>query len=225
MIAQISLKALLSSDDVYFYVNFVQLVSSSSNAFNGLLHVAGLHGQSTPSVGAVPVVPVDEPSDVLNILIHAIFDMSCAADSPSIESMMTAIVRMQTYGLCRAHYLAPSTPLFSLLLAQAPLHGISIYALAAENQIEEIAVPVSSYLLSFPLSSITDDLANKMGPVYLRRLFFMHFGRVEALKRLLKSPPSPHLPSAYCDFSSQQKVTRIWALAASSIVWDSRPGE
>jgi hypothetical protein len=88
-----------------------------------------------------------------------------------------------------------------------------------------MAVAVSSHLLSFPLATITDDVAERIGPVYLKRLFFLHFGRVDALKRLLLSPPHPHAPTAWCDFAEQKKITRAWALASAYLAWDARPGE
>lgn len=215
-------QALLTKDGVYFYANLNRILSNSSNAFNGLLH-QGLQCHTPNSIG-VPVVHVDELSDVLNIIIHAIFDMSCAAYAPSLDTMTDAVSRMPTYGLCPAQYLVSSAPLFALLLAQAPVHGITVYALAGEHQLEELAVLVSSHLLSFPLSNITDDLAQRIGPTYLRRLFFLHIGRVEALKRLVKPGLYPHSPTSACGFSTQKGVGRAWSLAAAYIAWDARPG-
>jgi len=60
-------------------------------------------------------------------------------------------------------------------------------------------------LLSYSLASLTNELAVKMGPLYLKRLFFLHLGRIEALKRLLLPPPQP-----------------AWALASAYLAWDAR---
>jgi len=46
---------------------------------------------------------------------------------------------------------------------------------------------------------------------------------VDALKRLLISPPHPHPPTASCDFTEQKKLTRAWALASSYLLCDARP--
>ena len=68
------------------------------------------------------------------------------------------------------------------------------YALAASHDLYSLAVPISSHLLSYPLHMLTDELAEKIGPVYLKRLFFLHLGRLDALRRLLLPPPHPHFP-------------------------------
>ncbi|KAG9099124.1 hypothetical protein FS749_002084 [Ceratobasidium sp. UAMH 11750] len=76
------------------------------------------------------------------------------------------------------------------------------------------------------LFDVSDELAQQMGPVYLRRLFFLHLGRADALKRLLYPPPLPHPASDLsCDPRSQQEVGRIWALACASVVVENHPNE
>jgi hypothetical protein len=55
-------------------------------------------------------------------------------------------------------------------------------------------------------------------------MFFLHVGRVDALKRILLPPPHQHPPTIDCGFSDQKGVTRAWALASSYLVWDARPG-
>ncbi|KAJ3546166.1 hypothetical protein NMY22_g2162 [Coprinellus aureogranulatus] len=81
----------------------------------------------------------------------------------------------------------------------------------------------SSHLLGFPLFSLTDEMAERIGPVYLKRLFFLHFGRSDALKRVLLPPPQPHPPTHNCDFNEQKKLTRAWALASAYLAWEARP--
>ncbi|KAH8800548.1 hypothetical protein DL96DRAFT_1538694 [Flagelloscypha sp. PMI_526] len=210
--------ALVSNDCVHFYVDKSRLLSSSYNGFNHLLDNLRTSDSVDP-----PIIPICERSETLNVILHAIFHMSCAAYAPSFEVLKTAVNEMQTYGLQAPLYLKSSSSLFSLLLAQAPLHPDDVFALAAEHRAEDLAVPVSSHLLSMPLFKIDDEMASRIGPVYLRRLFFMHFGRVEALKRLLKLPPYPHPPSGECDFVAQKSLTRAWTLTAAYIIWDARP--
>jgi hypothetical protein len=63
----------------------------------------------------------------------------------------------------------------------------------------------------------------QIGPVYLKRLFFLHLGRTEALKRLLLSPPEAHDPVPQCSLLDQKTLTRAWSLATAYFAWDARP--
>jgi hypothetical protein len=151
--------------------------------------------------------------------------MSCAQFSPSFDCVIQAVGCLKLYGFSVKTYIAPNMPLYNLILSRSPLNPIEFYALAAENDLLDLAIAVSSHLLAFNLSNLTDELACKIGPVYLKRLFFLHLGRNDALKRLLLSPPSLHGPTADCDFSQQKKLTRAWALATAYLAWDARPGQ
>jgi len=151
--------------------------------------------------------------------------MSCAHYSPTFPSLITSVNRLPVYGIDPKVHIAPSTPLFSLLLSHAPLFPLELYALAASHDLYDLAVSTSSHLLSFPLATLTDEMAELIGPVYLKRLFFLHFGRSDALKRVLLPPPNPHAPTVLCDFTEQKKLTRAWALASAYLAWDARPGQ
>ncbi|KAF9058135.1 hypothetical protein BJ165DRAFT_1334371 [Panaeolus papilionaceus] len=208
---------LVSSDNVFFYVNQDVLLRSSDNGFRGLLPAP------PPSTKHDSVVPVPDNSTILNIVLHAIYDLSCAHYSPSFASLITAVNRLPVYGIRTKSRITPSSPFFSLLLSHAPLYPLELYALAAAHDLYDLAVSTSSHLLSFPLSSLTDEMAERIGPVYLKRLFFLHFGRSDALKRVLLPPPHPHPPTPMCDYTEQKKLTRAWALASAYLAWDARP--
>ncbi|KAG6919387.1 hypothetical protein DXG01_006270 [Tephrocybe rancida] len=207
---------LLSSDAVFFYVHSQFLLQMSSNAFCNLLpaQTAKQHD---------PIVDVQENSAVLNIILHTIYDMSCAHYSPTFSQLMTAVSRLSHYGVDQKSTITTNSPLYTLLLSHAPLYPLELYTLAANYDLQDLAVATSSHLLSFPLCSLTDEMAQAMGPIYLKRLFFLHFGRSDALKRVLLSPPHPHPPTPNCDFSDQKKLTRAWALASAYLAWDARP--
>lgn len=210
---------LLSSDSVFFYVHLHILLAASENNFSSLLPPSL---RTDPgSVG--PVVPLPESSVELNIVLHAIYDMSCSHYSPSFEAIVSALSVMDAYGISVKKYVARSTPLYNLLLCHAPIYPLELYALAASHDLYDLAVPTSSHLLSFSLASLTDDMVDRIGPRYLKRLFFLHFGRSDALKRLLLPPPHPHPPTVSCDFTEQKKLTRAWALASAYLAWDARP--
>ncbi|KAF8195958.1 hypothetical protein K438DRAFT_2017182 [Mycena galopus ATCC 62051] len=209
---------LLSKDSVYFYVHSDLLLDVSDNRFRAMLPVSHSEDHDEP-----PVLNVPEPSPVLNVILHTIYDMSCAHYSPNFETLVGAVDSMPIYGINPKSTILPSTPLFTLLLSHAPLFPLQLYALAAHYDIFDLAVPTSSHLLAFPLSRLTDEAVERMGAIYLKRLFFLHFGRAEALKRVLGPPPHPHPPTANCDFQSQKGLGRAWALATAYLAWDVRP--
>lgn len=213
--------ALLSSDHVFFYVHSDLLLAASDNLFHSLLQDCS---DSSPKNGWQNIViNVDDKSHILNIILHAIYNMSCAHYSPSFECLSSAVDRMMFYGMQPKSQITPSSPLYSLLLSHAPLCPLDLYTLASKHDLNDLAVSTSPHLLSLPLHNISDEIAEGMGPKYLRRLFFLHIGRSDALKRLLLSPPNPHAPTPFCDFSDQKTITRAWALASAYLAWDARP--
>ncbi|KAJ7626723.1 hypothetical protein B0H17DRAFT_1164359 [Mycena rosella] len=209
--------ALLSKDAVYFYVHSDLVLYASENRFRAMLPISLSDGHEPP------VLNVPETSAVLNIILHAIYDMSCSHYSPTFETLVHAVESMSRYGANPKSTIVPSSPLFTLFLSHAPLFPLELYALAAHYDILELAVPTSSYLLSFPLSRVDDQIVERIGAIYLKRLFFLHFGRAEALKRVLLPPPHLHPPTPSCDFQSQKGLSRAWALASAYLAWDVRP--
>lgn len=209
----------LSSDSVFFYVSSHRLLRASENAFNFLLPVP----PKKEGEGPGHILSLHEHSTVINVLLHTIYNMPVGHYSPATETMIAAVHAMATYGIPAKTHVAPSTPLFNALLANASSSPVEIYALAASYDLYDLAMSISPHLLSFPLSSLTDDIVKKVGPVYLKRLFFLHLGRVDALKRLLLPPPHPHAPTSSCDSTDQKKLTRAWALASAYLAWDARP--
>ncbi|KAJ7796693.1 hypothetical protein B0H14DRAFT_2913877 [Mycena olivaceomarginata] len=207
--------ALVSKDSVFFYVHSDLLLRASGNHF--LLPEIPLDGDDPP------VVYVSEPSPVLNVILHAIYGISSAHYSPTFGTLVNALDSMPMYGINPKFTILPSTPLFTLLLSHAPLFPLELYALAAHYDIYDLAVSTSAHLLSYVLSRLTDQVVERMGPTYLKRLLFLHLGRTEALKRVLLPPPPPHPATPFCDLQSQTEVSRVWVLAAALLAWDVRP--
>ena len=167
---------------------------------------------------------VPEGSHVLNIILHLLYVIPCTHFCPPVDVISKAVSALKRYGVTIKLFAAPDTCLYDLILARAPLHPIQLYALAAEHDLHDLAVAISPHLMSFNLATLTDEIATQMGPTYLKRLFFLHLGRNDALKRLLFTPPTLHGPTPQCDFAEQKKLTRAWALAAAYLAWDARPG-
>ncbi|PCH41502.1 hypothetical protein WOLCODRAFT_17151 [Wolfiporia cocos MD-104 SS10] len=219
----------ISSDAVFFYVHSHQVLGASENGFRALLPakvspksvIKGANSNLDLDFGSI--IPLPEPAPVLNIVLHTIYEISFAHYSPALDTLIAAVEALSSYGVPVAQHCAPGSPLYTLLLAQAPIAPLEVYALAAQHDLYELAVPTSAHLLGYHLATLNDEHARKMGAVYLRRLFFLHLGRVDALKRLLLPPPYPHAPTPECDFVEQKKLTRAWALASAYLAWDARP--
>ncbi|KIY51625.1 hypothetical protein FISHEDRAFT_64148 [Fistulina hepatica ATCC 64428] len=208
---------LLATDSVFFYVHSQILLEASDNQFRQMLPVPSSRN------GQPFVMHVSDSSAILNIILHTIYDLSVAHYSPSFETLSSAIGRFPVYGISPKTRIIPSSPLFALLMSHAPLRPMDVYSLAATYDMFDLAQATSAHLLSLSLSTITDEVAEQMGAVYLKRLFFLHFGRAEALKRALTQPPHPHPPTRTCDFAEQKRLTRAWTLATAYLAWDSRP--
>ncbi|KAJ3806100.1 hypothetical protein F5876DRAFT_91204 [Lentinula aff. lateritia] len=203
--------ALVSVDAVIFYVHSHVVLGASNNAFRSLI-------PSTPTE-AHPVIHVPESSTTLNIILHAVYHMPFSQHY-SFEDLSTAVNQLHVYGVPPKLYVSQDTHLFKLLLSYAPTLPLKVYTLAAKHNLLDLAVATSSHLLSFDLSNLTEETAEAIGSEYLRRLFFLHMGRLDALKRLLSSPPNSHPPTADCN---AKDLTRAWALASAYLAWDLRP--
>lgn len=211
--------ALVSADCVVFYVHSVLLLQQSSNEFN---HRIPSQGNASQSASSAPMLP--ESSEVLNVLLHSLYGLSCERFAPSFACTQQAVECMPTYGLDPQHYVAPSLPLYDLLLSQAAVSPLLVYALAGQYNLASLATAASSHLLSLDLSTISDEVSHKMGTVYLKKLFFLHLGRREVLKQCLVEPPRQHPPNATCQQQDQQNLTAAWIMGASSFVWEGRAG-
>lgn len=208
---------LISSDGVVFHVHRAQLLNVSTNDFNHLIF-------PNPTQTSIfnTVVCVSEPADVLNVVLHSVYKMSCAHYNPPLDTLIAAVDAMPSFGMSPQLHVLP--PLFDLLLGLAPTKPLAVYALASRHDLFSLAQPVSSHLLSFPLDTLTDDLARTIAGRYLSRLFLLHIGRLNVLKQLLLPAPQLHPITPECDFAEQKKLARAWALAAGYLAWDARAG-
>lgn len=211
---------LLSSDSVFFFVHSTHLLNVSSNAFNfNLPNKLGSNGLND----AIIVLP--DSAEVLDVVLRVIYSTPCREPSVPFIVIQKAADALKTYGVALKHCIYPGTPFFELVLASAPYCLIDVYAFAADNDLSELAIAISSHMLAFDLSSLTDEQATRIGSVYLKRLFFLHMGRSYALKNLLLAPLPFHQPSLKCDSTQQQKLNRAWLMATAELSWEARPGQ
>ena len=175
-------------------------------------------------IGLGPILPVPERSSVFNVMLHAIYDMSCIRYSPSFDTLVEAVSALITYGIAPKNVITSTTSLYHVLLTHAASRPLDLFALASQHDLNDLAVATSTHLLSFSLSTISDEMAQRIGPIYLKRLFFMHLGRAEVLRSILLPPPYPHTPTPECSYSQQITLTRAWTLASAYLAWDARAG-
>jgi len=215
---------LLSADNVAFYVHSNRLRAASTNALCGLL-VPGAERTRprTSSFGIdLPVLVMPDDSNVLNIVLHAMYGLDATRYNPPFEAVSRAVVALTgIYGVPISTIFSPVNAIYNALESLAVSQPLRVYALAGHYGIESLAVTASSYLLSYPLSRISDEDAEYMGGRYLRRLFFLHLGRIDRLKGLLNRPPDPHPVTQMCDPEDQKKVNRAWALGTSFLVFNA----
>ena len=171
------------------------------------------------------LIPVPESSSILNIVLCAIYGISSAQFCPTLDTVSQAFSSLKTYGISLTAVIASNTPLYNDLLEMALEHPLEIFALASQYDLYSLAASSSTCLLSLSLSTLSDEMAERIGPIYLKRLFFMHLGRAEVLRSILLPPPYPHIPTSMCDSKQQKNLTRAWTLASAHLIWDARAGK
>ena len=216
---------IISGDNVGFFVHFNVLRLPEQST---LFRVPLAQDEQPPSAANPMLLPLVELSPVVLLMLLALYDLSWQSQTTQVvafDEIVAAIDALRSYGYPVPRYLSPSSPLYQLLLGQAPLRPVEAYTVAAENNVGTLASAVSSHLLSYHLASCPDTLAMRIGGLYFKRLHALQDGRVAELRRMVLSPPYPHAPTRACDFPSQKLLNRAWAMAAAQVCWDSRPGE
>ena len=94
---------------------------------------------------SIPVIVVQEPAELLNVVLHTIYGMSCQQFGPPLRTLLEAIKRLDMYGASIRDLLRPSCPLFSHILTLAT-HG-GVYYGRRER-------PQHSRYIGFTLSSL-----------------------------------------------------------------------
>ncbi|KDR74255.1 hypothetical protein GALMADRAFT_250025 [Galerina marginata CBS 339.88] len=208
---------LSSVEGMTFYVHAETVSESCLDAFKPCLSAP----LSDPQYRS-KIIHLDIPGAVLNIILHTLYGTSPAAHSPNLETLVHAVDCMPGYSILPQYFIRPSSPLYELLLAHAPLHPLEVYALAAHHGLSSLAISVSSHLLSCDLPTITDEMAVRMGAVYLKKLLQLQAEWLTSLKAILLQPPSQHPQSDRCRFSDQKKLTHAWVLVTAYLAWEAR---
>ncbi|KAJ7599117.1 hypothetical protein C8J56DRAFT_1158127 [Mycena floridula] len=200
----------VSNDSVVFCVCSSILFAASSNRFGGL-------------DSSSPHVQLPDPASTVNIILHLVHDMPLS-ELPTFDTLSAVVQRLPFYGLAPKAYISPTKPLFEHFLSYAAIDPLEVYALAASFDVHELAVAASSYLLSLSFATVTDEMAQRIGSVYLNRLVRLHLKRLERLKCLILSPPRLHPQTDSCSFVKQRDVISAWTMRAAALAWEVNPG-
>ncbi|EKM51634.1 uncharacterized protein PHACADRAFT_199137 [Phanerochaete carnosa HHB-10118-sp] len=212
---------LVSCDRISFYVHSTVILAASSNSFADLIRSTRLAVASRNVEH--DVVNVRETSSVLNIILHSIYNLSCAPYAPTNGDLITAVDTFPRYGFSVHTHVAPSTAFFQVLLSRVHTDPLEFYALAGHHDLYALASCASAHLLGLKVGSIPVEVVERMGPVYLNRLLSLHQTRLDALKAILAGPPAPHSLTYGCDEESQASLARAWSLVAAYLIWEMRP--
>ncbi|KAF5357124.1 hypothetical protein D9756_006475 [Leucocoprinus leucothites] len=215
---EISDTVLLSSDSVLFYIHSATVSRTQPNAFRRLVGVP-----LTDSACRDRIINIDESSDLVTVLLHALYDRPCNP-VPSFDSIVTAVDKMRMYEISPTVQLTPTSHLYKLILSFAPVKPLEVYALAGFHRLNEMAVEASTHLISHPLSAITDALATRIGTTYLLRLFQWRLHRTSEMKRIFLTPLFPHPPTRQCSFENQKLTAQLWAEVSASFGYNDHTG-
>lgn len=210
--------ALLTSDGVLFYVHLETMRQRWPEAFQSFLITSSDQGD---------VILLDCPSEDLNIILHALSNMSMGSYQPEPAVVEAAIDRMPHLGITVCRLIHPECPLYQYILSYTPLQPVSVYAMAAHYGIHDLAVYASSYLLDLDPESVSDKLAEWMGARYFIKLISLRVVRGRVLKEALLHGPLAHPATEIdtCSFADQQKAKRVWAFFCANPKWYSDPSE
>ncbi|CAE6454648.1 unnamed protein product [Rhizoctonia solani] len=227
----------LTPDHVFFYAHRSVILPYSTNYFGNLLandptydineEVDITQPMSDSFLSIEPqLVVINVTSDVFNVVLLALYQFPIQEFAPSNQALREVIPTLASLGCNPSIIACAKSELYGLLLKSAAADPLPMYAIAAQHSFESLAVSISALTLRTPLHGITEDLAQQMGPIYLKRIFFLHLGREAALRRTVLPQPTIHPPESNpkCDAESQKCIQRAWSLASAYVIAQNHLG-
>ena len=214
---------IFSQDDTFFLVHCHKLIAASNNNFGSLISPEYATVCDDPDLNAIELC-LPESASVLNVLLCAIYGLPCDINRPTFQCLLDALVAMKKYGLTLENYLLPGLPIYNAILNHTPFHPFEVYAIAAENDLTDLAMVSSSYTLTRSIATISFDLVRKIGSGYLHRLYQLHAFRLETLKAMFNVTLWPHALRPYCSPRTRFVTSRAFHLACMQIFYDATPG-
>ncbi|KAG8963953.1 hypothetical protein FRC05_004355 [Tulasnella sp. 425] len=176
----------------------------------------------TPGPELLPLwaITVPETSTAFNIVLHVIYGLSFHRYGPTLAVISEAMAALSKYG---APHLQTKSEIYTFLFKKIDKEPLQVYAVAASALIEEICVAASERTLGLSLSNLSEADAILMGPLYLRRLFFLHLGRTGALQRVINAPPEGHEEGPGCSEAQRQHLGALWKAGKATLLMKEFP--
>jgi len=202
---------LLSSDNVFFCVHSITLLLHSLNKFGGYLKDI-----------SQPIL-LSAHSAVVNLALYALYGLNPSGFNPTLGLMTQAFNFLIDHGILPNDCIPPANPFCESIHKLGVQYPLEAYMVVAYFNLEHLAIDVSRNLLTLPLPDITEEVAVTIGPTYLRRLFFLHLGRVYRLKQLMFQPPEAHGQNKDCYDSEQWLLQLEWRSLALALAAQASP--
>lgn len=144
-----------------------------------------------------------------------VYDIPCGRYGPTLDTISQVLGSLPKYGIQ-----PPSTTsdIWTMLRRHALGDPYYAYALCASAAVEEHCIYVSQLTLSLSPNHITEAEALMIGPIYLRRLCFLHLGRQEALRRIIAAELPEHEPVPGCSQDVRNLVKLRWDAAVAEVL-------
>ncbi len=202
---------LLSSDNVYFCVHSITLFLHSLNKFGGYL------------IEVLQPIPLSSHSEVINLALYALYDLNPSAFNPTTGLMTQALLFLVDHGILPKDCITSKNPFCESIHKLGVQCPLETFMMVAYFDLEHLAIDVSRNLLNLPLQDITEQAALMIGPTYLRRLFWLHLGRIDRLKRLMFQVPEAHGQNKDCYDSEQRLLQLEWRSLAFALAPEATP--
>jgi hypothetical protein len=202
---------LLSSDNVYFCVHSFTLLLHSLNKFGGYLKEM-----------AQPIL-LSAPSAVVNLALYALYNLNPSVFNPTTALMTQALNFLIDHGILPKDSITSTNPFCESIHKLGVQCPLETFMMVAYFDLEHLAIDVSRNLLNLTLHNITEEIALTIGPTYLRRLFFLHLGRVDRLKQLMFQVPEAHGQNKDCYDSEQRHLQLEWRSYAVALAPKASP--
>lgn len=134
--------------------------SRSTSGGSGESSRSNSTAQQMPQV----IISVHENADVLNLLLHAVYDISPERYAPSLDTLSRLPGALLNYGYSLEDHIAPGSELTRLFLVYARDQPLEVYALAASYHLEHLAQRASKPSLAAHLSMMTEQQVKSLFP-------------------------------------------------------------
>ncbi|ESK95215.1 hypothetical protein Moror_3973 [Moniliophthora roreri MCA 2997] len=207
---------LISRDSVVFYVDEYSLLQFSNNNFKGLLPVPDQAREKRTIF--LPDLPLSE----LEILLQAIYRVPTSTSGTigggsmdDFQMLVRGVGQLPTFGIAPKSVILPHTYIFDRILSFSPRYPLEVYALGGQYDIDEVAVAASPHTLTVELTNIDDELAERIGALYLLRLIRLHDKRKKIITDLLGEEPDS---AAVCGSGHQRELKQRWKVATAFLL-------